>query len=93
MILWHFQSLLKKVVRVFSLFLAIVISLILVLSAGIYITLRVVEHQGKLKTWINKTLNWDIQYQAFHIQMHSYNPDIILENMTDLIDILKGERQ
>lgn len=23
----------------------------------------------------------------------SYNPDIILENMTDLIDILKGERQ
>jgi uncharacterized protein YhdP len=81
MILKRFQPILMRATRYLAWTVITFLSLTLLLVAGIFITLVVAQHNGKLDEWIKAGTGWDLRYQSMHVSMHAGHPSVVLEHV------------
>ena len=81
MTLSHFNHLLSKAFRWFLWVIVMFMTLTLILSACIFVTLLIAEHNGTLDKWIRESTGWEMQYQDMHIGINAWNPSIVLDGI------------
>lgn len=77
----HFKQALTKIVRYLLWAIIAFVSVTLILEAGIFITLFIAQHNGKLDQWIKEATGWDLRYQAMHISWHMGHPSVVLDKV------------
>jgi uncharacterized protein YhdP len=81
MTLSHFNHLLSKAFRWFLWVVVMIMTLTLILSACIFFTLLIAEHDGKLDKWVHEGTGWEMQYHDMHIGINAWNPSIVIDGV------------